>query len=167
MHWMGESRRRKIWRSVGATTVVAGLLAVLPAGAASADQSPPQAAVVSPTLAMMDFGDTVGFGLMCQTGISIVSAAGAQIPGAATSLAPLISRLDQGCNEMSAAGDTFLKSAERGVGPLAALNPAVNPVIEILANGAAQAGTSFADSLGPFAPTMVQSATFIRFFEGG
>jgi hypothetical protein len=68
---------------------------------------------------------------------------------------------------MSAAGDTFLKSAEGGVGPLAVVNPTLNPVIEALANGAAQAGTSFADSLGPFAPTMMQSATFIRFFEGG
>lgn len=143
-----------------------------PAAGASHGVTAPQTAqddvhvaVLSPMISTMEFGATVGFPLMCNTGAGTLSAAVAQIPGASDVLIPVFTEAAPACADLSTQGGEGLTTMNDQLGPLEALNPmmapgfdATEPVFEQL--------NSVAPNLQPFSGTIASLGPMVEFFEG-
>lgn len=125
----------------------------------------PNVAIITPTLGFISFGATFGGPILCFMGTSallgIGRGAGAaavtnQIAGAA---APYCS---SGPNQF---GDG-LAQLDKQLGPLTAINPVVNPVLDNAADGFRSFGSSMGATIAPFGPAAHEMGAFIEYFKG-
>jgi small-conductance mechanosensitive channel len=114
-------------------------------------------ALVSPTLSVLEFGATVGTPLVCEV------ATGAVGPYLTNpQLSAIISQIVSACLDASHQGTLTLKQIDQGLNALAAVNPTVRPLLDQLAASLQQASNTQA----PFAGSLAQLATLVKFFEG-
>jgi hypothetical protein len=156
------SRRR--WDRLAAVLAAASVsslamvgLAVQPAMADSGSGS--SAAIVTPLLKTMDFGDSVGMPLLCAAASSILASA-------STQTSTLVTTLNSQCLTISQQGHGYLQQAIAASSSLAGINPAANPAIAGLANGLQTLGSTSGGSLAPLGPFIAGSANIVAFYEG-
>jgi len=173
-----RSSRRREWapahsRARAAVNICAsaGLLAAVAMvpGSASAQTSASSggdsAAVITPLLEFMDFGDTVGFPLMCSDALGNASSGANQL-GLTNQAQPFFVQIADQCSSMSAQGDQHMQQAIAQSSQLTPINPVLNPAISALATGLQSAGANYGSSLSPFGPTVAGLGGTLAFFEG-
>ena len=111
--------------------------------------TPPEAsqevAVVGPLLRVFAFGSRVGLPLLCSVSASALAS---QVPDPA--VAEVITTVVLSCLDFGSQGDEALRAMSEQLSALSAANPALNPIIEALAdtfNTAGAQGVPFAESL--------------------
>jgi hypothetical protein len=125
----------------------------------------PNVAVITPTLGFFSFGATFGGPIMCFLGTSAVLSAGRGAGAAAVT------------NEVGKAATPYCSSGpnqfgdgvaqlDKQLGPLTAINPVVNPVLDNVANGFRSFATSNASTIAPFGPAAHQMGSFVEYFKG-
>lgn len=142
--------------------------AVAPSYAAQAGPTEPggvHVAVLTPMISTMEFGATVGFPLMCNTGAGTLSAPVAQIPGASDVLIPVFTQASPACADLSTQGGGGLRAMNDQLGPLEALNPVITPGFDAMVPVFEQLN-SFAPSLQPFSGTITSLGPMVAFFAG-
>jgi hypothetical protein len=155
-------RRRSNRLAALAAAVGASSLALVGLGAqpAAADSgSGPSAAIVTPLLKTMDFGDAVGMPLLCAAASSILASA-------STQTSTLVTTLNSQCLTLSQQGHAYLQQAIANSSALAGINPVVNPVLAGLANGLQSLGSTSGSSLAPLGPFIAGSGNIVAFYEG-
>lgn len=165
-----RAARRRRWSRVPAQVALVGVsalgaLSVVPGSSASAQSESGSAAVVTPLLMLMDFGDTLGMPEACNTGIAVLNVVAGQ-SGAAEQVSPLLNQLQGQCATLSQKGDGYLQQAIVASRSLAFVNPVADPVIAGLSSGLTSTGTTYSDALFPFGPTVAGLGGTVVFFEG-
>ncbi|MBA3741413.1 hypothetical protein [Sporichthya sp.] len=148
-----------------ASALIVGAVAPGASAAALDPAESGDAAVVTPTLRMFDFGATVGLPLMCALGGSILLAGGGQF-GAAEAMSPFSTQLNDGCAAISTEGHNQLTAGIESSSQFSAINPVVNPGIDALAEGSRKAGEDYGPSIAPFGPTVAEFGRTLSFFKG-
>ena len=125
----------------------------------------PNVAIITPTLGFFSFGATFGGPIMCFMGTSAVGSIGR---GAGAS---------QVSNEVGKAATPYCSSGpnrfgdgmaelDGRLGPLTAINPVVNPVLDAMAEGSRDFATSHGSTIAPFGPSAYQMGAFFEYFKG-
>jgi hypothetical protein len=153
------------WRNKSArSAVVASSIALFagtvgwPAGAASAQSPSGSAAVITPLLDMLDFGDNTGLPLACDDTASLLSN-----QSAASSIAV---ELVTECQALSQLGDGYLQQAIAESDGLTFINPSLDPAIAQLASELQNVGNNYGPSLSPFGPTVAGLGGTVAYYEG-
>lgn len=125
----------------------------------SADGTPPSETpvVLHPTLQLLAFGGQIGMPLLCSLAISSAGPALSD-PGVSAVVGQILQACVTGANQ----GADALRSMDAQLSALAAVNPAVGPVLDQLAAELDAASTADA----PFITYLIQISTLIRFFRG-
>jgi hypothetical protein len=155
-----------VMSAAGARPEASAPTAPTSAGVAATPQDQPAEVVfISPTLRIFKFGTAAGMPLTCSTAVSAVGqvAAGA---GLSQTVAEPITQIAVQCGQYAAQFTGYIDQGRAAVAPLAAINPALNPVIDALAAGLRQAGHDYGASIAPFGPTVTESAATVEYFKG-
>jgi hypothetical protein len=121
-------------------------------------------AVVSPTMSILLFGDTVFVNIGCAI-FSSYAASTMEAFGIAGS-GQFADATTDGCGQFAASGGEAILQAMTAVAPAAAINPYVNPGIQAFADATRDFGTAQEAALTPFGPTVASFADSIEFFKG-
>jgi hypothetical protein len=154
-----------------ACLALSGALVVgIPAAPSQAAPAPPgpgdvHVAVLSPLISTMEFGATVGFPLMCNTGAGTASAGVAQIPGASDVLTPAFAQFSPFCGSVSEKGGQGLATMNDQLAPLEAINPVTAPGFAAMAPVFQQTNT-LAPNLQPLSGFITSLGPMVEFFEG-
>jgi hypothetical protein len=163
---------RRLLAAAGLTTIAVGAGIACAPAACAATRSPADgsgedgsAAIVTPSIRIMKWFGTVGFGEGCNFTLSLVGA-GADYFQQVPTFSPFIAQGVSQCATFQTQDGT---TADQGIAasqPLAAINPAVNPGVAAASDGATKLGTEQHDSVAPFGPTIVGFGRDIAFFGG-
>jgi hypothetical protein len=123
------------------------------------------AAIITPLLKILDFGDTFAVPEGCNTTASAVSAGAAEY-NASAAVTPIVSATTSGCNQIVQAGHGSIQQGIAASQNLTFINPYVNPPLTALASGLQTVGNDYGPSLAPLGPTIVSLAPDVLFFEG-
>jgi hypothetical protein len=126
-------------------------------GAGSSPSAAPGTVIVHPTLQLLAFGGQVGMPLLCTVAIS---AAGPALtdPG----VSAVVAQIQQACVTGANQGADGLRALDQQLSALAAVNPAVRPVLDSLASSLDAAARVNA----PFVTYLLQISALVRFFDG-
>jgi len=150
--------------AVSAAIVCVAAITMIP-NTASADQAPSAvpsnqaAALITPLLNILEFGDSVGLPEACNTGLG---AAGSS----AASLESILNVIAQQCAELASEGSAQIEAAIAKSSAFAAINPLFDPMIAALASAIQTSGSNYGPTLGPFGPTVAGLGGMVSFFEG-
>lgn len=159
--------RARARRTTVAAALAAGLVGSLAGtNAALADgTAPPNPAVLGPLLKMFYYGDQLGVPLGCQA-VTAAVGSGAGAYGQAATVYPLISAINDGCNQVATGGAAFIAQGQTASAPLAAWNPYVNPLLKTVGTTVTQQGGTYGSAINPFGATVAGLGGTIDFFEG-
>jgi hypothetical protein len=137
---------------------------------ATADESAPTAdlAVLGPLMSVFQFGTTAGIPLTCNV-VSTYATAGIGQSGLGSQAEPLIDflrELNEACGTFAPQATAQVVAFRSALTALTGLNPTVNQVLEALAQGADQFGTTYGSAIAPFGDTAIEFAATIRWFKG-
>ena len=125
----------------------------------------PNVAVITPTLGFFSFGVTFGGPIMrfmafgpLQRRSGRRSGGGHQRGGEGGHALLLVGPANQ-------FGDGMAK-LDKQLGPLTAINPVVNPVLDNVANGFRSFAASNGSTIAPFGPAAHQMGSFVDYFKG-
>ena len=150
--------------AVSVAIVCVAAITMIP-NTASADQAPSAvpsnqaAALITPLLNILEFGDSVGLPEACNTGLG---AAGSS----AASLESILNVIAQQCAELASEGSAQIEAAIAKSSAFAAINPLFDPMIAALASAIQTSGSNYGPTLGPFGPTVAGLGGMVSFFEG-
>jgi hypothetical protein len=122
-------------------------------------------AVLSPFLSVSQFGSSVGFLLVCNTGAGALSAAASQIPGLSQVIAPVISQISPLCGKMSSAAVTNLAELNDQLKVLQGLTPDTAPYFAQM-NQVYAVLDQLAPELQPLSGTLTSIGPLVNFFSG-
>jgi hypothetical protein len=182
MHVEQPALRRAFRRAIAvgaAAAASAAFLAVASATPASATPAPApaapalpassgpggSAAVITPLLKILDFGDTFGLPELCNTGASAISAGAAEF-NVSAQVVPMVNAITAGCTRISESGHTSIQQAITASQSLAMLNPYFNPAIAAFGGGLHSVADNYGAALAPLGPTIASFGTDVTFFEG-
>jgi hypothetical protein len=162
-------RRTRVRRAAVVSALAAATLggSVIASTAARADDTapPPNPAVLGPLLKMFYYGDQLGVPLGCQA-VSAAIGSGAGYYGQAATVYPLISAMNDGCNQIAAAGASMVAQGQTASAPLSAWNPFVNPLLSTAGSTVTTQGGTYGSALNPAGATVAGLGGTIDFFEG-
>jgi hypothetical protein len=143
---------------VGAVAGSVGAAGPTPGGASTGAAAPAESTViVHPVLQLFAFGGQIGMPLICSLAIGGVGPALSD-PGVSAVVGQILAACVSGANQ----GADSLRALDAQLSALAAINPAVGPVLDQLA--AALDSASTADA--PFLTYLLQISALVRFFRG-
>ncbi len=122
-------------------------------------------AVLTPLLDTFQFGASVGFLLVCNTGAGALSAAAAQVPGLSKVIAPVISQISPLCSKMSTAAVGSLTELNDQLRVLSGLTPGTAPFFAE-ANQVWAVLDRLAPQLEPLSGTLTAIGPLVEFFQG-
>jgi hypothetical protein len=122
-------------------------------------------AVVTPTLGFISFGATFGGPILCFMGTGALLSIGRGV-GAAAVANELGKQATPYCTSGPNQVGEGLAQVAKALGPLTAINPVVNPVLDHMADGARSFATSMGPTIAPFGPAAYEMGAFIEFFKG-
>ena len=125
----------------------------------------PNVAVVTPALGFISFGATFGGPIMCFMGTGALQSIGRGV-GAAAVANELGKQATPFCTSGPNQFGQGIAELAKALGPLTAINPVVNPVLDNVANGFRSFGTSMGPTIAPFGPAAYEMGAFIEFFKG-
>jgi hypothetical protein len=160
-----DTRRRKQAALAVGLAVAATVLGPAAAALADSGTNKPGAAVVTPTLKILAFGDNVGLPTGCQLASSLVGTTADQA-GLTKAVSPLILAVNAQCSTLQAQGASMIATGESNSTGLDGINPVANPVIAATADSFQTVGDDYGSGLAPFGPTISGMSGFIAFFEG-
>lgn len=168
MYVVVKSARRGLMCLALSAAVVAGSAAAPGFGATAEPAAPAEpkeakVAVLSPMISTMEFGATVGFPLMCNTGAGTLSVFVAQIPGASEALTPGLSQLAPFCADAATQGGAGLQKFNESIAPLEAINPVAAPGFEAMTPLFEQMN-AVAPSFQPFSGAITSLQPMVEFF---
>lgn len=144
-----------------------------PTGESSPDgetgEPPPtvDAAVVTPLLRTLVFGTNLALGNVgCNLGGSVVGTVASQA-GLADVLSAAILEGVSACTQLAATSVTVLQFLMESSTALNSVNPAIDPILEILATNVELLGVEYEDELAPFGETIATLGPTIRYLIGG
>jgi hypothetical protein len=156
--------------STGGTSV-GSTVPTIPAGPSSTTSSGGTAptavsvAILTPLLSTFQFGGTVGFLLVCNTGAGSLSAAASQVPGLSQVLAPVVAQISPDCSELSAQAVAGLNKLNSELGVLQGLTPATEPYFNEL-NLVFANLNQLAPQFEPLTGTITDLGPLVDFFSG-
>jgi hypothetical protein len=136
-----------------------------PAPPVSSQGSGGSAAVITPLLKILDFGDTFGLPEICNTGASVISAGAAEF-NVSNQVVPMVSAITASCTKLSESGHASLQQAIAASQSMTMLNAYFNPAIAAFAGGLQSVADNYGAALAPAGPTIASFATDVTFFEG-
>lgn len=125
----------------------------------------PNVAVITPTLGFVSFGATFGGPIMCFMGTGAIQSIGRGL-GAAAVANELGKQATPYCTSGPNQFGEGIAQLAKALGPLTAINPLVNPVLDHMADGARNFATSMGPTIAPFGPATYEMGAFIEFFKG-
>jgi hypothetical protein len=125
----------------------------------------PNVAIVTPTLGFISFGATFGGPIMCFMGTGALQSIGRGL-GAAAVANEVGKQATPYCTSGPNQFGEGIARVAKALGPLTAINPVVNPVLDHMADGARSFSTSMGSTIAPFGPAAYEMGAFIEFFKG-
>lgn len=136
-------------------------------GGPDEEMPPVDAAVVTPLLRTLAFGTNFAVkGVGCNLGGSLVGSVTTAL-GLSELASSAILEGVSACVQLAATSIVALEQLAESSTALNAANPAVDPLLELLATNVEILGTRYAEELAPFAETIVTLGPTIRYFIGG
>ena len=125
----------------------------------------PNVVIITPTLGFISFGATFGGPILCFMGTGAAQSVGRGL--GASAVANEVGRqatpqCTEGPNQFGAGMARLAKE----LGPLTAINPVVNPVLDNTAAGFRSFATSMGPTIAPFGPAAYEMGAFIEYFKG-
>ena len=125
----------------------------------------PNVAVITPTLGFISFGATFGGPIMCFMGTGALQSIGRGL-GAAAVANELGKEATPYCTSGPNQFGEGIARLAKALGPLTAINPVVNPVLDNMADGFRSFATSHGSTIAPFGPAAYEMGAFVEFFKG-
>lgn len=120
-------------------------------------------AILDPLLATLSIGNPVGTNLICRTASgTIASGANELVPETSPAVSRFLEQVNAACQQFIELNAAFISAGQENVGPLAAINPAVNPGIQLLAQSLRDSGDSMGTLL--FGRTVYQLGDTVAYF---
>lgn len=127
---------------------------------------PVDAAVVTPLLRTLAFGTTFAAqGVGCNLGGSVLGSVTTQLGLSELASSAILEGVDA-CVQLAATSIVVLERLAELSTMLNVANPAVDPLLELLAANVEILGTRYAEELAPFGETVATLAPTIRYFIG-
>lgn len=121
--------------------------------------------LLSPFLSVSQFGASVGFLLVCNTGAGALSAATAQVPGLSAVMDPVISQVSPLCEKLSSAAVSGLAQLNDQLRVLQGITPATAPFFAQM-NQVYAVLDQLATEIRPLSGTLTAIGPLVNFFAG-